>query len=97
MGTPVNSTALSFTWGPPPAQNQRGIIIRYTIRLTRVTNDTDDTSDEVSVMFANITGIVIGSLRPHTAYKMSVAAETIVGLGPYSTDITNMTPEDGTC
>lgn len=94
MGTPVNSTSLSFTWDPPPPENQNGIITGYNIRLTAVLVDN---SGEVSVHLSNIGERVIGSLHPHTAYNMSVAAENSVGFGPYTANITTMTPEDGTC
>lgn len=86
---PVNSTSLNFTWGPPLLPNQNGIIIRYTIRFARVN------AHEWMIYWSNISRITIGSLIPHTDYVVSVAAETNVGLGPYTANFTTMTPEDG--
>ena len=47
------------------------------------------------IYWSNISRITIGSLIPHTDYVVSVAAETSVGLGPYTANFTTMTPEDG--
>ena len=87
--SPVNSTSLNFTWGPPPLPNQNGIITGYTIRFARVN------AHEWMIYQSNISRITIGSLIPHTDYVVSVAAETRVGLGPHAANFTIMTPEDG--
>ena len=40
--------------------------------------------------------ILVDNLRPFTSYTFTIAASTVVGLGPLSTAITETTPEDGT-
>ena len=46
--------------------------------------------------FSSNTGIItIRSLHPFTAYVIAVAAQTSVGTGPYTSNYSTMTPEDG--
>ena len=37
----------------------------------------------------------INGLRPFSSYTFRVAASTIIGIGPFSTNVTVTTPEDG--
>lgn len=41
------------------------------------------------------TSITVTSLRPYTTYRCIIAASTSVGIGPFSTVFTLVTPEDG--
>ena len=37
----------------------------------------------------------VTNLRPYTTYQCIIAASTSVGIGPFSTIVTILTPEDG--
>ena len=39
--------------------------------------------------------LTVQSLRPYTEYSCSVAAHTVIGMGPYSVSILAITDEDG--
>ena len=87
--TPVNSTSVTMSWNPPAAENQNGVITGYVINLTTVG------SEGISQNSSSSDNITIGSLHPFTTYTFTVAAQTSVGTGPYTTSSTVMTPEDG--
>lgn len=78
-----------IVWEPPSRECQNGIIIRYTINLTKVG------SEDISQHNSSRENITIGSLSPFTMYSFTVAAQTRVGTGPYTTTSTVMTSEDG--
>ena len=84
-------TSVLLTWSPPPVADQNGVITLYTVEvINTATSDKD-----VYVTSANT--LTVASLAPHTTYKCAVAANTSVGLGPYSTYLVFQTDEDGRC
>ena len=87
--TPVNSTSVTIFWNPPAPENQNGVITGYVINLKIVG------SEEVTQYSSSSENITIGSLHPFTTYSFTVAAQTSVGTGPYTTNSTVITPEDG--
>ena len=87
--TPINSTSVTISWNPPAPENQNGVITGYVINLTIVS------SGDVFQYSSSRDNITIGSLHPFTTYDFTVAAQTSVGTGPYTTNSTVMTPEDG--
>ena len=52
---------------------------------------------ELAYFYISSTGnsITVGQLSPYTSYLCSVAAQTVVGQGPYTSPITVTTDEDG--
>ena len=80
---------MTISWNPPAPESQSGVITGYVINLKIVG------SDEVSQYSSSTDNITIGSLHPFTTYAFTVAAQTSVGTGPYTTTSTVMTPEDG--
>jgi len=91
IGTPVNSTSVFISWDPPLLEFQNGVITGYSIILTTVMVD----SRNASFFSSNMGIITIKSLHPFTAYVIAVAAQTSVGIGPYTSNYSIMTPEDG--
>ena len=87
--TSENSTSIMIIWEPLSREYQNGIIIGYTINLTKVG------SEDISQHNSSRENITIGSLSPFTTYSFTVAAQTRVGTGPYTTTSTVMTSEDG--
>ena len=73
----------------PPLERQNGIITGYSVNVTN--NDTG-----VSMLLSSTeNSITVAQLSPYTTYLCSVAAQTVVGLGPYTSPITVTTDEDG--
>jgi hypothetical protein len=87
-GWAVNSTSLYVTWSPLQEDSQNGIIVHYSLRLTELA------SGRVITTERNATSVVVSSLHPHYAYKVTVAAATIIGTGPFSLGILVLTYSD---
>lgn len=93
-GPPVNFTAMAISstsivlkWKPPLIHKQNGIITGYTISQLMAGNiSTYSTPD---LMFT------VMDLRPFTSYTYSITAFTVVGSGPSSSTVTDITLEDG--
>lgn len=83
-----DSSTIVFSWSPPDANVQNGVIREYRIQALEV--DTGNTSSYISFS----TSIEISSLHPDYTYQLTVAAFT-VGIGPYSGVVNITTPEDG--
>ena len=83
--------SLTLQWLPPPEQGQNGIIISYSVNVTH--NSTGDVQHFSSIIEEYFT---VESLSPYTAYLCSVAAHTIIGMGPYAVPVLAITDEDGT-
>ena len=89
MGTAYTSRSITFTWDPPPLDQQNGIIIEYFINITVANNG--ETFQEATTERS----LSIYTLRPFTTYFCIIAASTSAGIGPYSTVFTLQTPQDG--
>ena len=87
--TSQTSSSLTLAWMAPPLERQNGLIIGYSVNVTN--------SDTGASTLLSSTGnsIIVGQLSPYTSYLCSVAAQTIVGQGPYTSPITVTTGEDG--
>ena len=88
--TPVNSTALTLRWLPPPPEDRNGVITQYVVNITGLSVP----GQEPSVLHTTDISIVVGLLHPSYTYTFKVAAVTSVGQGPYTT-LTSQLPEDG--
>ena len=85
----TSSRSALLTWDPPNAADQNGIILEYTVNVSAV-----ETGEEFQLT-STTTSITVTTLRPYTTYLCIIAASTTVGIGPFSTVFTIVTPEDG--
>ena len=77
-GNSTSPYSAFLSWNPPPLDQQNGDIIQYVINVTHT--DTLNTMQyTTTVAYITITG-----LDPYTTYICVVAAETAVGVGPFS-------------
>ena len=77
----VNNTtsySISLTWTPPPPNQQNGVITRYFVNVTHIG------SLETIQYYSTVTSITITGLDPYTKYVCVIAAETTIGVGPFS-------------
>ncbi|XP_067849522.1 roundabout homolog 2 [Heptranchias perlo] len=72
-----NSTSISVSWDPPPAQHQNGIIQEY--KIWCLGNETRFHINKT--VDAAIRSVVIGGLLPGVQYRVEVAASTSAGVG----------------
>lgn len=94
--SPVNINARSeisngviLEWSPPPLTERNGIIVGYNITIE------DTTSNIMTILHSSALNVTITSLDPYTMYQYSIAAYTVIGLGPYSTLLFFQTQEAG--
>ena len=96
--TAIGSTVIMIIWSPPVMPN--GIITNYNVSYVpgqSLSTAEYSTDGNVSVDIGNNdTTYVVSNLRRATDYYVAIAAHTIVGIGPYSSDnCTVQTMEDG--
>ena len=89
IGVPLSSDRIMLMWNPPLEQNRNGIIIDYIINVTEL-----DTG-QITQMITSGRDLTLDSLTPFSTYAFIIAARTSVGAGPFSTEITVQTLEDG--
>ena len=84
----LSASELNFTWLPPPANQQNGIITHYIIVFTEVT-----TSKSLQYT-SNTTSLFVYNLHPYYTYNIKIAAVTIEQ-GPFLSGISLAMPEAG--
>ena len=89
-GQTVNSRQIFLSWDIPEFDGRNGIITGYSIHVLEIS-----TSIEFMYNVTNRTTFLVEQLHPHYDYQCSVAASTLVGMGPYSIPIFIKTDEDG--
>ena len=87
----MNSTSAQILWDPPEEEQQNGKITFYTVVVTGIENSHLVQRD----LMSNSTLINLLHLQPFSEYNVSIAANTAVGMGPFTATLTISTPEDG--
>ena len=87
--TSLSARSIQISWSPLPPNERNGLITGYVVTITNV-----DTNEVSTVEITGRTSTSIATL-PYTSYMVSVAARTSVGVGPRSTEIIILTPENG--
>ena len=85
----INSSSLRLSWEEPPAEEQNGIVMRYSISVTVL-----ETEERLGFMVAG-TRFELYNLHPFYTYSITIAAATVNGTGPYSAVFTIQLPPDG--
>lgn len=83
MVSALSASSISMSWEPPALEHRNGEILRYIVNVTHAT------SGETLHSTPNTT-IVVHSLHPYYVYHCNVAAENVIGSGPYSTGIVQL-------
>lgn len=89
---PLSPRSFNLSWEPPLPEQRNGIITRYTVRVLDAQANNDFLIYTTLLNLTFPTGLVL--VVPYRTYILQVAAETVVGRGPFSTDVTLNTPED---
>ena len=87
-----------ITWSPPVMPN--GIITDYSVSYVpgySLSTANYSADGNITVAIGNNNTHVVSNLRIATSYFIAIAAHTMIGIGPYSsnTDCTVQTMEDG--
>ena len=84
----ITSTSAVISWGPPPYEDQNGVI-SYTISVS-----VQETEESFTYTTSDTT-YSFTALKPFRTYDITIAAYTSVGTGPFSAVFTVATPQDG--
>ena len=85
----INPREVMLRWSPPPLAGQNGVITSYTVIVMNMQTGTEQ------AYVCEVTSLSLSSLSPYTTYESEVAANTTIGMGPFTTSIVFLTPEDG--
>ena len=85
----TTSRSATVTWNSLPADEQNGVIILYVINVTVVG------TGQTFQLTSTTTILTVTNLTPYTTYICIIAAVTSAGTGPFSTQFTVSTPQDG--
>ena len=83
-----SSRSVQLNWEPPAEENRNGPITGYTVVID---SDSRFSTEQTTIN----TQLIIRGLSPFTTYICSVAANTDIGQGPHTMNISTTTPEDG--
>ena len=78
--TRKDSSSVSLSWNPPPAEHHNGQLIGYTVEVKDVNGMSQQDPEQPTSNFAKIDG-----LNSDTEYKFHVSARTAAGSGPVAT------------
>ena len=85
----ITSASVTLMWDAPETEQQNGIITGYVINVTMV-----ETGERFQ-SFSTSSTLILDALRPFTSYICAIAAQTIAGVGPFSTTVSVRTEEGG--
>ena len=88
-GWAVSSQNIDLYWDPPLLELQNGFIVGYRLKAT------ETNTGYTFVISTPSTSHTFTSLHPYYTYSCTIAAMTVVGLGPFSAAIYITTFEDG--
>ena len=94
MAIARSSTEIMVTWEEVLPIDQNGIITNYDVRYEPL-----QFVESLSTIVTNTTDLAVNltNLQEYVEYNISVRAYTSIGFGPFSTEITERTFEDGRC
>ena len=91
--TNITSTSVDLMWEEIPEMNQNGIITGYQLRFR------EQTSDNTSWTYVMIPGSNLTAslrvLQEFVTYLIQISGVTAAGIGPFSSEISITTLEDG--
>ena len=90
-----SSTSIIVTWDMVPLVDQNGIILYYLIQYKPLETFGGLISSQRYYVTGLETTAVLMNLEEFVDYNISIRAYNSAGWGPYSTDITATTEEDG--
>ena len=90
----ISSTEIMVTWEEVLPIDQNGIITIYEVQYVPL-----QFMESLSTLIIIITDMAVSltNLQEYVEYSISVRVYTSIGFGPFSTEITERTFEDGKC
>lgn len=79
-----NSTTVHLKWFPPEAHLQNGVIIGYNVVVNWLDIPANKSMVAINTTVQQATSLIMTNLTTGVSYSVQIAAETLVGLGPFS-------------
>ena len=95
-GMADSSTTIIVTWDSVPPIDQNGIITMYEVLYQPLETFGGAIGPLTSSVSGTEMSVVLMDLQEFVSYDITVRAYTSVGEGPYSTEISVVTLQDGT-
>ncbi|XP_013138523.1 PREDICTED: roundabout homolog 1-like [Papilio polytes] len=80
----LNSTTVHLKWFPPEGNLQNGIIIGYNVLVNWLDIPANKSMVAINTTVQQATSLIMTNLTTGVSYSVQIAAETLVGLGPFS-------------
>lgn len=80
----LNSTTVHLKWSPPELHLQNGIITGYNVVVNWLDIPANKSMVAINTTVHQATSLIMTNLTSGVSYSVQIAAETIVGLGPFS-------------
>ena len=87
----VSSRNFTLIWELPAPSERNGIITGYNISVTSLSSPFEDSRE----FFTTSLTYFVDSLDPYTNYICIIAANTVVGKGPFSVELNIRTDPEG--
>ncbi|EDO41204.1 predicted protein [Nematostella vectensis] len=91
-GNNISKSAINITWSPVPTDHQNGVILGYLIQY-KESSSPESPWDIIQVNDSSAEVWTVDDLWPLTLYTMQVAAFTLKGVGPWTSEIEVTTDE----
>ncbi|CAG9563525.1 unnamed protein product [Danaus chrysippus] len=80
----LNVTTVHLKWHPPEPELQNGVVIGYNVVLNWLDIPANKSMIAINTTVYQATSLIMTNLTSGVSYSVQIAAETIVGLGPFS-------------
>ncbi|CAG5009829.1 unnamed protein product [Parnassius apollo] len=80
----LNSTTVHLKWLPPEINVQNGVIIGYNVIVNWLDIPVNKSMIAINTTVQQATSLIMTNLTSGVSYSVQIAAETLVGLGPFS-------------
>lgn len=80
----INTTTVHLKWSYPEPQLQNGAIIGYNVVVNWLDIPANKSMVAINTTVQSATSLIMTNLTSGVSYSVQIAAETVVGLGPFS-------------
>lgn len=83
----MNSTTVHLKWSSPDIQLQNGAITGYNVIVNWLDIPANKSMVAINTTVQSATSLIMTNLTSGVSYSVQIAAETVVGLGPFSSKV----------
>lgn len=80
----MNVSTVHLKWSPPEPQLQNGVITGYNVVVNWLDIPANKSMIAINTTVQSGTSLIMTNLTSGVSYSVQIAAQTVVGLGPFS-------------